>query len=140
MSSDPSVKDMVAILSKLPPPPPVSDTDVTRESILLQSQKVECSCLQKHIPVSDVRRIHTGALDAIDTTCKDCLKDVHDLSVVVCCRCRRVISRFTPFSDPTNGFQFEKGKAYHVESCPRCEPGITESVIIEKYIHDMERN
>ena len=95
--------------------------------------------MQKQIPVSEVRRINTGVLEAIDTTCKECLKEVHDLSIVVCCRCKRVVSRFTPFRDPTNGFQFQKGKAYHVESCPRCEAGITESVIIEKYIHDIER-
>lgn len=48
-------------------------------------------------------------------------KDVAGMCPVVCIRCREVVSWLAPGKDE-EGFQREKGKLYHIQHCPKCDP------------------
>jgi|SaaInlV_100m_DNA_2_1039680.scaffolds.fasta_scaffold15804_2 hypothetical protein len=119
----------------LPPPPPIMDAD---SSLWYHKKQVKCACGQKTLSMDECRIVKTGYISALDTVCSECFKDVKDTCPIVCIPCKKVTARLEPNKDK-DGFEYERGKAYHIDACPTCDPNINSSMVVEKIIYNKER-
>ena len=79
----------------------------------------------------------TGYIQALDSVCTFCRKDVSNTCPIVCVGCKSVISRMAPHKDKS-GFKFEANKVYHTDRCPSCSLDCKTSFLIEKAAYDKE--
>ena len=56
-----------------------------------------------------------------DLLCEDCRTEFKDMPRIVCLGCRRLMGFIKPGKQAT-GFEFVRGRHYHIISCPRCDP------------------
>lgn len=104
---------------------------------LITDPQETCLCGKK-VPITSLEDLNTGVILTISNVCKDCRsgkKLDRETARIICVRCKRVVARISPGKDKT-GFSFEKNKSYHLTKCAFCEPGLTESPIIEKHVYD----
>lgn len=119
------------ILGSLPPAKP--------QKIITEPMET-CACGKK-VPVASLEEINTGVFKIIGDVCKGCKSGQQldrEYARVVCCRCKRVITRIKPARDKT-GFTFVAGKTYHLSECGLCNPDIQRCPIIEKVLWDRKR-
>lgn len=79
-----------------------------------------CVC-GRTVPLDQFLTYHTGLIPVVDGACPACRHATKDMAKLVCARCRAVVARIDPNTDPT-GFKFETGKSYHMDCCAICEP------------------
>lgn len=116
------------ILGSLPP--------VQRQPLIVEPQET-CACGKK-VPLASLEELDTGVFKIIGDVCKGCKDGKRidsELARVVCCQCKRVLTRIKPATDKT-GFKFVAGRTYHVSECALCTPGIVRCPIIEKVMWD----
>ena len=102
---------------------------------------METSACGKKVPIASLEEINTGVFRIIGDVCKGCQSGKQldkEYARVVCCRCKRVITRIKPARDKT-GFTFVAGKTYHLSECGLCNPDIQRCPIIEKVMWDRKR-
>lgn len=119
----------IRILGDMPPPKKFTP------KILPPTETCACG---KKVPIADLEEVNTGVFKIIGDVCKGC-KAGHEIDSkyarVVCCRCKRVITRIRPATDKT-GFTFIAGRTYHLAECSLCNPEIQRCPIIEKVMWD----
>lgn len=86
----------------------------------LMEDKMTCVC-GKNIPVSVLPIVNSGVLNVTYNVCPSCKKDVDELAHLVCTTCKSTVGHIYPNREPT-GFEFRKGKFYHIGTCPQCNP------------------
>ena len=123
---------MAAVLRNLPPPP-------VNFSVGNDLTKMYCACGEVK-PVASMRVFNTGQVMAIDNVCRGCEHIDKGLARIVCFRCKVVVARVSPHTDPL-GFKFEAGRTYHTESCPVCDPSVTNkrTLIVEQFLYYRDR-
>lgn len=65
-----------------------------------------------------------------DLVCEDCRKEWHNWPRIVCLGCRSLMGFYKPGKQAT-GFEFEKGRHYHILDCPRCNPTRRSTPVLE---------
>ena len=135
---DSVLREMVELLSKLPPPP---EMDIIHDlNKQCDDTYLDCGCC---ISIKDQIKTNTGVVMAFDPICSKCSKGLKKTSPLVCVKCKKVVARMEPGVDKTTGFEFKGGRAYHIDSCPSCSPNTNHSemrsIIIEKHIYEKER-
>lgn len=123
-------REEIALLARLGTPkpyvPPQYDDRMT-----------QCVCGEWKMN-SEMEEVDTGVVRALSNVCRDCHAGIaHDreMARIVCTTCRRVVARLSPDKDST-GFKFEANRSYHILECAVCNPGLSESQILEKVLHD----
>lgn len=132
MNSDTDVKQLIQVLSQLPPAP---EMDREKSLALLTTGKMTCRC-GKLQPVQNLEHISTGVISIVSNVCKDCpsaLKEDREMARIVCCSCKQIVARMAPHKTPV-GFVFERNRSYHVDKCGVCHPGLVESLILEELL------
>lgn len=84
------------------------------------------------IPRDELQMRHSGenGVTYTSTLCKSCLDSYKEAARVVCKACLRLQG----FLEPTkcrDGFEYERGKHYHINGCPQCKPGVFRTPVIE---------
>lgn len=99
-----------------------------------------CPLCKKHVPISDIARDEYSEIvkdKIVDTTCKEC----RDLMVkekacrIVCVKCKEVFCYMPPSKNKVTGFEMKPGHTYHIMECPKCNPEIKQTNIIESEIY-----
>lgn len=125
--------ELMGVLKHLPPPP-------VKFSVGEDVSKMRCAC--GHVKnIAEMQVFNTGVVNAIDNICRGCREHPDKgLARIVCVRCRIVVARVSPHTDPI-GFRFDAGRTYHTESCPVCDPSVIEkrTLIIEQFLYHRER-
>ena len=118
------------MLARLGPPKPYIPPQFDK-------RQTQCVCgVWK--PNSEMEEVNSGVVVALSNVCRGCVsgrKLDREMARLICTGCRRVIARVAPHKDRT-GFAYEANRCYHVLECPVCKPGLTESHILEKVLHD----
>lgn len=122
---------MLALIQQMPVPPM---PDIEER---FDPTKVPCVC-GKYVLIQDCKVAWSGFTHYVVALCPDHLKDLRDMSRVVCPRCKTLVMLLDPHEE-ANGFVFAKGGTYHVEACPICSPGLKKSAIAEKIIFYKQR-
>lgn len=120
------LKGLVQALTKLPPPPKLVKPEDTHV----------CMC-QRTVPASTFTMLDTGVIKVVNNVCPDCVEGRREdtkLARIACVSCKTVVARIEPHKD-VDEFTFKANHTYHVAQCGSCTPGLTESAIIEKRIH-----
>jgi hypothetical protein len=65
-----------------------------------------------------------------DLLCEDCRKEFAHWPRIVCLGCRKLMGFYRPGKQAT-GFVFEKDRHYHILQCPRCNPKIHATPVME---------
>ena len=126
-------EDIARLLRELKPPQALRDS-------LLDGKNMKCVC-NKVVPVQSLEIVDTGVCKVISNVCKDCRSAVkHDRETarIVCAQCRQVVMRLAPNTDKS-GFSYLANHTYHLEQCGVCAPGLKESLLVEKKIHDRNK-
>ena len=84
------------------------------------TNKCKCLCGEKDLPMDEIKvATHIKGVRLMDFTCADCRKFSDGYSRIYCLGCKALLLRRPPIR-LKNGFVFERNKAYHVKSCPKC--------------------
>jgi hypothetical protein len=129
-------REVGGILHKLPPPPKFGMQDAWS----VDAQFTTCICNKRKL-LTQMEIINSGVFHVVSNVCKDCrsgLKHDREMSRIVCCTCKSVVSRLSPGRD-LDGFVFAANASYHVDKCGVCTPGLSESPIIEKLIYQRDK-
>jgi hypothetical protein len=132
MSED-DISKAVKLIAELGAPAPFSWKDLPR----FREDLIECVC-GTWKPLAEMETLDTGVVAAYSNVCRGCVAAVkHDreLARVVCVGCLRVVARLAPHKDKA-GFEYAANRTYHILKCGHCEPGLEESHILEKVLHD----
>lgn len=125
-----TTSDFVKALAALPPPPKAMFKD--------EINYTWCAC-NKRVPITMLGVLNSGVISYVNNVCPGCPsqkpKDIAKLATLVCVTCKRVVARMEPLVDKT-GFAFKANSIYHIDGCPVCRPGLPQSPIIEKLLHD----
>lgn len=120
-----AAQNIFRLLSSLPPPKEVISSST-------HSPCVNCG-KQKHL--TDYKIYNSGVIThVLEPLCKDCIGTYRECSKFVCCECKMVMGWVDPHKDK-DGFIFEKGHSYHIQTCPNCTPGLLQADLIEKIIY-----
>ena len=65
-----------------------------------------------------------------DLLCEDCAKEFKGWPRIVCLGCKSLMGFYKPGKQPT-GFVFETGRHYHIKECPKCNPDVRATTVIE---------
>jgi len=124
-------------LSKLPPPPPKMNSE---EALWYHRNLIKCKCCSADLPADKYSIVDTGYIKAFDGCCIDCKKGAgaENTCAVVCVQCKEVVIRLEPYKDD-DGFEFKKGYAYHVDTCPNCNSSLPSSMVVEKKLYLKEK-
>lgn len=114
-------------LRQMPPPKPMRL--VTAEDVNF----MKCMCGHRRRR-SDMPRVSSGVVVFSDNVCRGCVKKYRDLATVVCAKCKDVLGRVEPGTDPKDRFTFERGAIYHILYCDSCTPGLSNSEVIERIL------
>jgi len=106
---------------------------------LLSTTQGQCEFCKKFVPLVTMPVSNTGIVQAQEPLCKECAPTFKDQARIVCVPCKQVVLWVDPHVEKT-GFEFKKGAFYHVDSCPTCKPGITQTKVLEKVVYFKERN
>ena len=99
---------------------------------------IPCACMkEKPVTQKGFHIYQTKYGPVLNNVCQGCERLWKDHPRIVCCRCKTVVLRMEPIKDPKTGFVFERGKDYHIDTCPVCNPGQERSVIIEKKAYEV---
>ncbi len=107
-------------------------------------ENVKCACDKvKHI--SAFKLYNTGYIQAVDNVCMECRGQYAQYARIVCKNCKVPVLWVEPHKD-TNGFEFIRGKTYHVTTCPNCsatpitreKPGV--AIPVEKISFDYQKS
>lgn len=66
-----------------------------------------------------------------DQVCWECTQAYAETARVVCAVCRVTIGRIIPGIQPESGYVVRKHAILHSNACNICQPGLTESYIVE---------
>ena len=77
-----------------------------------------------------VRRWHSGVVNYDETLCNDCRVEFGDKARIVCLGCKKLLGFVDPHLEKT-GFRFETKRHYHVSKCPKCDPAIMATPVLE---------
>jgi hypothetical protein len=103
--------------------------ELTNPGGLLVAHKT-CLC-GKFLRVDEhIRRWHSGVVNYDETLCGDCRKDYGETARIVCLGCKRLQGFVNPHKAST-GFQFVTKQHYHIAKCPKCDPNITATPVLE---------
>jgi hypothetical protein len=108
--------------------------------LVTKDDRVGCMC-GRQVPPHTLEVADSGVVKYLTNVCKGCeagRKEAAQTASIVCCKCKAVVARMTPHKDKA-GFAFRAGRAYHVAECGGCTPGLEQSAIIEKKLHDDRR-
>lgn len=107
---------------------------------LAMTQYGECLCGKLLPAVEHTKKWHSGRWDAgkqltpgVNYTallCSDCEKEFRTWPRIVCLTCRSLMGFYKPGRQST-GFEFEKGRHYHILDCPRCTPARVSTPVLE---------
>lgn len=62
--------------------------------------------------------------------CPDCRNTYKDMAYVYCLKCRKVVTRLNPGMS-AKGYLVKPNEVLHVRECPRCCPGVIQSIPVE---------
>jgi len=65
-----------------------------------------------------------------DLLCEDCSKEFKGWPRIVCVGCRSLMGFFKPGRQAT-GFVFERDRHYHILDCPKCNPDVRATPVLE---------
>ncbi len=77
-----------------------------------------------------IRRWHSGIVNYDEALCNDCRKEFGAKSRIVCLGCKQLLGFVDPHLEKT-GFQFAARQHYHVAKCPKCDPKIVATPVLE---------
>jgi hypothetical protein len=106
---------------------------------LLSPNQGQCEFCKKFLPLKDMRIIDSGIIKALEPLCPECAKTFTDQARVVCIPCKMVVLWVDPHKENT-GFEFKRKHVYHVEACPVCREGTTQTKVLEKVVFFKENN
>lgn len=90
----------------------------------------KCLC-GKMLKVSEhVKRWHSGVVNYDETLCDDCRKNYAETARIVCLSCKTLQGFVNPTKEKT-GFEFVSKRHYHIAKCPKCDPSITATPVLE---------
>lgn len=113
---------------------------IPRDSSLTFASMEPCLC-GKVVDVAEcTQRWHSGRFAAgrqlspginyTDLLCADCRKEFAGMPRIVCLGCRSLMGFYKPGRQST-GFEFERNRHYHIAECPRCNPEVRSTPVIE---------
>lgn len=114
-AQDPALRRFVEVLDRVGPPK-------RRAAEEFDINMGICAC-EKRVLLSEFQILNTGLVAVVDNVCPGCRSAVQEMAIIACPRCRAVVGRMPAHKDKT-GFEFVKGRIYHVDCCPKCEPEI----------------
>lgn len=132
---DPRIDKLVKVISDLPG---VAEPMDAASNLWHHYKLIRCKCCKKDFPPESFAIVNTGYIKAYDQACTECRKTAAGTVPIVCVRCKSVMMRIEPFKD-ADGFEFEKGKAYHVDACPDCSKELNSAMVVEKKIFIKEK-
>lgn len=90
-----------------------------------------CVC-GKVMPRDQLRMQHSGGGGVAYTSmlCPSCLDTYKDAARIVCRACLRLQGFMEPMKCK-DGFEYERGKHYHINGCPQCVSGLFKTPILE---------
>ena len=97
-----------------------------------------CAC-KKFKPAVDFPLYDTGQMQAFNTVCRGCEKQWAPFARIICKNCRIPAMFVLPHKDD-KGFEFVKGRSYHVTVCPNCDPTAKAAIPVEKIWFDYKRS
>lgn len=121
------------VFRKLPP--------VANEHLppLLNPNNGQCVHCKKFVAMSSMPIINTGIVFAQEPLCSECSRTLSEQARIICINCRVVVLWVDPHKDKT-GFTFHRRRSYHIKGCPKCQPGLEKSQVLEKLIYCREHN
>lgn len=97
-----------------------------------------CVCGKLLKVIETTSRWYSGIVNYDETLCRDCRKEFEDKPRIICLGCKTLQGFMEPQRAKT-GFVFERRKHYHIEKCPKCEPLISATPILEHELFCRER-
>jgi len=99
-----------------------------------------CLC-GKLLPILEwQRKWHSGrwvggkciepGINYTDLMCEDCRVEFKNWPRIVCIGCRSLMGFYKPGKQAT-GFEFKKDGHYHILDCPKCNPGVKATAVLE---------
>ena len=62
--------------------------------------------------------------------CPDCRNTYKDMAYIYCLKCKEVVTRLNPGMS-AKGYLVKPNEVLHVRECPRCCPGVIQSIPVE---------
>jgi len=104
-----------------------------------KSEWITCMNCDKPVSMKDTEIKNTGFVKYLDTVTKTpcCSRLVDkDLCPIVCVGCRRLACFFTPHKND-KGFEYYKGRPYHIDRCNNCDGRMNmSSSILEQVVYN----
>lgn len=72
----------------------------------------------------------SAGVNYTDILCADCRKEFEGWPRIVCLGCKSLMGFYKPGRQAT-GFVFERGRHYHIRQCPKCNPKIQSTPVLE---------
>lgn len=81
---------------------------------------IKCLCSKKNINPGEIRvATHIDGVRLLDRTCDECRGLVTDFARIYCLGCKELLLHRKP-AKLSNGFEYIRGRRYHVKDCPKC--------------------
>lgn len=90
-----------------------------------------CVCGAEHKLSTMSRKLFSGVVNYTERLCRDCGTQRAELPRIVCLGCKTLMGFMEKPSRHASGFRFEKRGTYHIEKCPKCEPGRSATPVLE---------